>query len=124
MRYKEIVGTFYQKELQKANQKRIYRRKKKRKDDKLQVKWKSYDNSFNTWIDKKRYCYIKMSYFLPDGHSKNKREVQLDLSNYATKPDFKNATGVVTSQFAKKDDLANLKLEVDKLERLASKLYY
>ena len=124
MRYKEIVGTFYQKELQKANQKRIYRRKKKRKDDKLQVKWKSYDNSFNTWIDKKRYCYIKMSYFLPDGHSKNKREVQLDLSNYATKPDFKNATGVVTSQFAKKDDLANLKLEVDKLESLASKLYY
>ena len=35
MRYKEIVGTFYQKELQKANQKRIYRRKNKRKDDKL-----------------------------------------------------------------------------------------
>ena len=65
-----------------------------------------------------------MSYFLPDGHSKSKREVQLDLSNYATKPDFKNATGVVTSQFAKKDDLANLKLEVDKLESLASKLYY
>ena len=31
MRYKEIVGTFYQKELQKANQKRIYRRKNKEK---------------------------------------------------------------------------------------------
>ena len=44
------------------------------------------------------------------------------MSNYATKPDFKNATGVVTSQFAKKDDLANLKLEVDKLESLPSKV--
>ena len=25
----------------------------KKKDDKLYVKWKGYDNSFNTWIDKK-----------------------------------------------------------------------
>ena len=25
----------------------------KRKDDKLYVKWKGYNNSFNSWIDKK-----------------------------------------------------------------------
>ena len=25
----------------------------KRKGDKLNVKWKGYDNSFNSWIDKK-----------------------------------------------------------------------
>ena len=25
----------------------------KRKGDKLYVKWKGYNNSFNTWIDKK-----------------------------------------------------------------------
>ena len=25
----------------------------KRKDNKLHVKWKSYDNLFNSWIDKK-----------------------------------------------------------------------
>ena len=37
------------------------------------------------------------------------------MSNYATKSDLKNATVVDTLQFAKKDDLANLKLEVDKL---------
>ena len=53
-----------------------------------------------------------MSYFPPYSHSRNKIEVKLDLSNYATK----NATGVDTSQFAKKDDLANLKTEVDKLD--------
>ena len=29
-------------------------------------------------------------------------EVELDLSNYATKSDLKNATGVDTSQFTKK----------------------
>ena len=25
----------------------------KKKDDKLYVKWKGYDSSFNSWIDKK-----------------------------------------------------------------------
>ena len=43
-----------------------------------------------------------MSYFPPYGRSKNKIEVELNLSNYATKSDLKNATGVDTSQFAKK----------------------
>ena len=40
---------------------------------------------------------------------------ELDLSNYATKADLKNATGVATSKFAKKVDLASLKSGVDKL---------
>ena len=50
----EIVGTFYEKELQKKHQK-DFRVKKviKRKGDKLYVKWKGYDSSFNSWIDKK-----------------------------------------------------------------------
>ena len=53
---KEIVGTFYEKELQKTNQK-VFRVEKviKRKGDKLYVKWKGYDSSFNSWIDKKRH---------------------------------------------------------------------
>ena len=38
------------------------------------------------------------------------------MSNYATKPHLKNATGVDTSQFAKNDYLANLKSEFDKLD--------
>ena len=45
-----------------------------------------------------------------------KVKVELDLSNYATKADLKNATGVDTSKFAKKADLASLKSEVDKLD--------
>ena len=43
-------------------------------------------------------------------------KVELDLSNYATKTDLKNATGVDTSKFAKRVDLANLKFSVDKLD--------
>ena len=42
--------------------------------------------------------------------------IELDLSNYATKADAKNATGVDTSDFAKETDLANLKSDVDKLD--------
>ena len=42
-------------------------------------------------------------------------KVELDLLNYATKSDLKNSSGVNTSSFAKKTDLANLKSDVDKL---------
>ena len=50
----EIIGTFYEKELQKTNQKEFRIEKVlKRKGDKLYVKWKGCNNSFNSWIDKK-----------------------------------------------------------------------
>ena len=42
--------------------------------------------------------------------------VTVDLSNYATKTDLKNATHVNTSSFALKTNLDDLKTEVDKLE--------
>ena len=51
---KEIVGTFYEKQLQKTNQEEFRIEKvMKKKGDKLYAKWKGYDNSFNSWIDKK-----------------------------------------------------------------------
>ena len=50
----EIAGAFYEKELRKRNKKKFRIEKViKRKGDKLFVKWKEYDNSFNSWIDKK-----------------------------------------------------------------------
>ena len=42
--------------------------------------------------------------------------VKVDLSNYATKSDLKNATGIDTSKLAAKSDLVSLKAEVDKLD--------
>ena len=45
------------------------------------------------------------------------------MSNYATKSDLKNATGIDKSKFVKEGDLTNLKLEthelyIDKLEKI------
>ena len=57
---KEIVGTFYEKELQKANQKEFKIIKAiKRNSDKLYVQSKGYSSSFNSLIDKKRHSIIE-----------------------------------------------------------------
>ena len=49
------MGTFYEKELQKIYQQEFRIEKViKKKGDKLYLKWKGYDNSFNSWIGKKR----------------------------------------------------------------------
>ena len=45
----EIVGMFYKEELQMTNQTEFRVEKvMKRKEDKLYVKWKGYDNLFNS----------------------------------------------------------------------------
>ena len=50
----EIIRTFFERELQKTDQQKFRMEKViKKKDDKLYVKWKDYDSSFNSWIDKK-----------------------------------------------------------------------
>ena len=51
---KKLLQIFYKKELQKTNKKEFRIEKLLRqKGDKLYVKWKEYNNSFNSWIDKK-----------------------------------------------------------------------
>ena len=50
----EITGIFYEKELQKTSQKEFRIEKViTRIGDKLYVKWKGYDNRFNSWVNKK-----------------------------------------------------------------------
>ena len=50
----EIIGTFYEKGLQKPNQKEFRMEKViKTEGDNLYVKWKGYNNLFNSWIDNK-----------------------------------------------------------------------
>ena len=53
-------------------------------------------------------------YFPEPKSSEGKVKVGLDLSNYATKADLKNAASVDTSKFAKKVDLTTLKSKIDK----------
>ena len=49
-----IVGTFYKKRLQKPNQKEFkVENVIKGNDDKLYVKWKGYNDSLNSWMEKK-----------------------------------------------------------------------
>ena len=51
---KPITGSCYEKELQKTCQNKFRIEKViKGKGDKLYVKWKGYDNSFNSWINEK-----------------------------------------------------------------------
>ena len=65
----------------------------------------------------KKILLYKMSYFLePYTDSKNKGNVELDLSNNATKSDLESPTGADTSDFAENGDLASLMLDIDKLE--------
>ena len=48
------TGSLYEKELQETNQEKFrIEEVLKRQGDKLYVKWKGYDDSFNSWIDKK-----------------------------------------------------------------------
>ena len=55
---------FYEKELQKTNQEEFRVEKViKRKGNKLYVKWKGYDSSFNSWIDKKRQSINEWIFF-------------------------------------------------------------
>ena len=50
----EVIGTFCEKELQKTNQQEFRIEKAiKKKVDKLYVKRKGYNSSFNSWVDKK-----------------------------------------------------------------------
>ena len=96
----EIIETFYENELQKTIKKEFRIEKLiKRKSDKLYVKWKGYNNSFDRWVDKKdsinEWIFSKTNFLGAN------IQVKLHLSYYATKADLKNATGVDTSSLAK-----------------------
>ena len=73
-----------------------------KKDDKLYVKWKGYNNSFDSWIDKKRLnvvlviIRIKMTQYFSKSYEPFGRDINVtvDLSTYATKADIKNITHV------------------------------
>ena len=63
--------------------------------------------------------------YFSERKSLGKVKVELDLSNYATKIDLKNATGIDASSFAKKTDLAdlaNIKSDVDQLKNVPTNL--
>ena len=55
---KKLLERFLKKNWKKEIEKSLELKVIKTKDDKLHVKWKSYGNSFNSWIDKKDIVYM------------------------------------------------------------------
>ena len=62
-------------------------------------------------------------YFLKPKSLEANVKAELDLPNYATKTDLKNATKLDISDFTKKIDLGHLKSDVDKLDIDELKMY-
>ena len=62
-----------------------------------------------------KYIVLLSEYFPKPKSLGANVKVKSDLSNYVTKADLKNATGVNTSDFIKKTDVANLKSDLDNL---------
>ena len=106
---KKLFERLAKKNCKKANQKECRIEKLiERKGNKGCVKLKDYDRSFNNWIDKK-HNNINRWIISKKTSSGRRVKVKLDLSNYATIANFKNATGADTLKFSKKNDLASLK---------------
>ena len=65
-----------------------------------------------------KFYLIKMNQYFRKSYEpfRGGISVKFDLTNYATKTDFKNGTGTDTSKLSAKSDLASLKAEVDKLD--------
>ena len=100
LNWKENIGTFSEKELQKSKSNRV-----------------DYNNSINIWTDKKRYS-IKTGPYFPEPYERysGNVKVELDLSKYGRKGDLKGPAEVVASNLAAKSDLVSLKAEVDKID--------
>ena len=78
----EITETFYGKELQKIDQQEFRIEEViRKKGDKLCVKWKGYDSSFNSWIDKKDLVYMNQYFPKPYEPFGGDINVKVHLSN-------------------------------------------
>ena len=113
----EIIGTFYEKELQGTNQ------------QEFRIEKVIKGNAINYILNGKviiihliagliKKIYHKMSKYFPKPYEPlgGNINVKVDLSNYAAKKDIKNITHVDTSSFALKTNVANLKTKVGKLD--------
>ena len=91
-------------------------KKQLKEKKKLYVKWKKYDNSFNSCSDRK--TLHKMSHYYPKSYRgfSGKFSVKVDLSKYATKLELNEVTRIDTSNFALKSTLASAKTVVNETD--------
>ena len=113
---KKLLGSFYEKELQKTNQKEFRIEKEiKRKEANYMPNGKDIATYYFMAGLIKRIL-LNESVLSTILKFRKKIKVELDLSSYATKTDLKNVTHVDVSSFASKTNLANLKTQVDNLD--------
>ena len=110
-----IAGAFYEKELQKTNQKEL-RIEKVLKEKVIKCMSSGKDTIVVLIVGLIKKTFIKMSQYFPKKFRSfgGNINVKIDLSNYGIRTDLKNVTHV--DNFALKTNLASLKTEVDKLD--------
>ena len=113
---KEIVGTFYGKELLKKSKKNSEQKKYLRKKE---INYMSSGKRMTihsiAGLIKKTFYEMSQYFTKPYNHIGGNVKVELDLFSYATKTDLKGATVIDTPNLALKSNLAKLKAEVDKI---------
>ena len=102
----EIIETFYGKELQKTNIKESWI-----EGYKLYVKWKGYNNSFNSWIDKK--TLYKMSQYFPKPYNSFRGNINVKVAFLIMRL---NITGIDTFKLASESDFASVITEIYELD--------
>ena len=114
-----IVGTFYEKE-SKNTSKTEFRVQKviKKESNMSNVRQMEKLQKFLQQLERYGRYSIRITRYILESyeHSGGNVNVELDLSNYAAKVDLKGATGIDTSTFAQKLNLASWKTKVGNLE--------
>ena len=70
----ETAGTLHENQLQKDQKEFRIEKVIRRKDSKLYFKWKCYDHSFSSWIDR-QMLFCDLSYFPEPAYSKNEIKI-------------------------------------------------
>ena len=79
-------------------------------------KWKDYDNSFNSWIDRKDIVKMSQYFFKPFEPLGGDINVKVDLFSYVTKPNLRKTRGTDTYLLALKSNLASQKAGIDQID--------
>ena len=133
----KIVGSFYEKELQKTIQEKCRIEKLlKRKGGRLYVKWKGYDDSFNSCIVVKKAVYDKLvakvnnigtsDFVLKTKYQTDKTELEkkiLDLTDFIKKTKFTELEDKISdvSSLARKTALTAVENTIPSVSNLVKK---
>ena len=114
----KIIETFYEKELQKANQEEFWIEKELREKE-ISYMLNRTGMILHLIAGLIKKTFYKMGQYFPKPYEPfgGDINVKVDLSNYATKADLKGATGIDTSNLTLKSNLGKLKAEIGRCRK-------